>query len=126
MDDKPTIYDRIGGEEAIERLVGSFYEKVLVDEDLYPFFKDVPTEKQKRMQREFFAAALGGPAKYTGRPLSHAHYNLGIQRRHFTRFVEILLETLQGASIDDRDTVDIIDRINTYSDEILGGAGLDG
>lgn len=126
MDDKPTIYDRIGGEEAIERLVGSFYEKVLVDEDLRPFFKDVPMEKQKRMQREFFAAALGGPAKYTGRPLSHAHYNLGIQRRHFTRFVEILLETLQGASIDDRDTVDIIDRINTYSDEILGGAGLDG
>ena len=126
MESNDTIFDRIGGESTVERLVDSFYQKVLADEDLSPFFKNVPIDKQKRMQREFFAAALGGPSKYTGRSLSHAHYGLGIQRSHFTRFVDILLETLRAVSIDEKDTVKIIDRINTYSDEILGGAGLDG
>ena len=127
MSDGATVYDRIGGEATIAALVDDFYDRVLKDPELAPFFEKTSMEQQQRMQREFFAAALGGPIQYTGRPLSHVHHGLGIQRNHFSLFVEHLLETLQSRSIDHKDTMEIIDRIQTYADDIIGGAGgLDG
>jgi hemoglobin len=43
------------------------------------------------MQREFFAAALGGPQAYSGLSLTQAHAGRGITPRHFNRFVQHLL-----------------------------------
>lgn len=120
------MYERIGGEATIEALISDFYDRVLKDPELVPFFGKTSMEQQRLMQREFFAAALGGPIKYTGRPLSHVHHGLGIQRSHFALFVEHLLATLESRSIDQKDTMEIIDRIQTYADDIIGGGGLDG
>jgi hemoglobin len=124
---KQTLYERVGGEEVIARLVGTFYERVLGDPELEPFFRNTSMEKQQRMQREFFAVALGGPIKYTGRPLGDAHRGLEIKPAHMTRFVGHLLDTLRGVGVGDADTDEIIGRINTYADEILSGgaSGLD-
>ncbi len=81
MGENMSLYDRVGGEETITRLVDAFYERVLADEELAPFFSGTSMDKQRRMQREFFAVALGGPIKYSGRPLGDAHRGLGITTR---------------------------------------------
>jgi hemoglobin len=121
---KQTLYERVGGEETIEHLVGAFYVRVLADTELEPFFRDTSMEKQRRMQRVFFAVALGGPIEYTGRPLGDAHRGLGITTEHMTRFVGHLLDTLKGVGVDEADTDEIIARINTYADDILSGGAL--
>ena len=123
MADEQSIYERIGGEEGIAGMVGSFYEKVLADLELAPYFKDVPMDRQLRMQREFFAAATGGPIVYSGRPLSAAHHGLGISRREFQRFTEHMIETLQEHGVGKPDVMDIIARVNLYADEITSEAG---
>jgi hemoglobin len=122
-----TLFDRVGGEETIARLVGVFYERVLADPELEPFFRNTSMEKQRHMQREFFAVALGGPIKYTGRPLGDAHRGLGIKPNHMTRFVGHLLDTLRSVGLEESETDEIISRINTYADDILSGgaSGLD-
>src|SRR5512143_3409563 len=89
-----TLYDRIGGAEAVSAMVGSFYEKVIADPDLKPYFDHVAMDKLRRMQTEFFSAALDGPVTYTGRPVIHAHQGQHITRKHFQAFVEHLFETL--------------------------------
>lgn len=125
----PTLYDRIGGEKAVESLVTAFYDRVLADEELQRFFEHTGTDKLKRMQREFFAAALDGPVTYSGRPLSHVHHGRGIKPRHLKRFLDHLLETLKalkGADISDDDVYAVISRINTYADEVTGTSGVDG
>lgn len=121
-----TLFDRVGGDAAIGRFVDDFYDRVLADPELRPFFERSPMDKLRLMQREFFRAALGGPVEYTGTPLAHAHHGRGIEREHFGRFVEHLLATLQGHGIEESDTDEIIGRINTYANEIIGGHGLDG
>lgn len=126
MADETSIYERVGGEEGIAGMVGSFYDKVLADSELAPYFKDVPMDRQRRMQREFFAAATGGPIVYTGRPLSAAHHALGISRREFQRFVEHMIATLEEHGVGKPDVLDIIARVNLYADEITsepGGVG---
>ena len=123
--DPPTLYERIGGAPVVETLINEFYANVLGDHELEPFFRSVPMEKLQRMQRTFFAAALGGEADYTGRPLAHVHHGLGIKPRHLSLYIDHLRETLAGFDLTEADQTDIVDRINTYADEIIGGGGLD-
>ena len=61
-----TIYAQIGGAEALEAVVGDFYDRVLGDAELAGFFSGTSMARLKGKQVEFFAAALGGPAPYTG------------------------------------------------------------
>lgn len=124
MSSKNTIlFQRIGGEQVIAKLIHQLYGRVIADPELKPFFKDTSMDKLRRMQREFFSVALDGPITYTGKPLGHIHHGRGITKHHFALYVGHLLDTLQVLEIDEQDVQDIISRINTYSDEITGISG---
>ena len=118
-----TLFERVGGEQVIAELIDEFYDRVLVDPELKPFFKDTSVDKLRRMQREFFSAALDGPITYTGRPLSHVHHVRGITKHHLARYVDHLFDTLRGRGINDQDVQYIISRISTYANEITGDLG---
>jgi hemoglobin len=125
-DEDSSVYERIGGEEGIALMVDEFYGRVLADSELEPFFKNVPMERLTKMQREFFSAATGGPIVYSGMPLSHVHEKLGITLRHFQRFTEHLIETLEEKGVNQQEILDLISRINLYSDEITNRSNVDG
>ena len=46
-----TLYERIGGEATVARMMDSFYERVLADPELAPFFAGVSLQKVRSMQR---------------------------------------------------------------------------
>lgn len=76
-----SIYDKIGGYEAIEAVVEDFYVRVLADDQLGGFFTGTNMNRLKGKQAEFFAAALGGPEPYTGAPMKQVHQGRGITMR---------------------------------------------
>ena len=125
-DKQETLFDRIGGDQAIAELIHQFYDRVVADPELKPFFTHSSMDKIHRMQREFFSAALDGPISYTGKPLGHVHHGRGITKHHFALYVGHLILTLEGLNINEQDVQDIISRINTYADEITGVAGSAG
>jgi hemoglobin len=120
MGDDSTLYDRIGGEATVARVIDTFYGRVLTDPELEPFFRHSSMDTLRRMQVEFFGAALDGPQRYSGLSLAHTHQGRGITVHHFNRFTQHLLETLRGVGIGERDASDVISRINTYADDIVG------
>ena len=120
-----SLYERLGGERAIAAVVQDFYGRVLSDPELAPFFAGVETERLARMQREFFAAALGGPIRYSGRPLNAVHAGLGIRPRHLARFLEHLMATLADRALTESDRYDVYSRIHRYADDITGNAEID-
>ncbi len=122
IENKQTLFERVGGKQAIAKLIDEFYDRVIADPELEPFFKNVSMDKLRKMQREFFGAALDGPITYTGRPLGHVHHGRGITKHHFSLYVGHLITTLQGFALKERDVQDIIGRINTYAEEITGDA----
>ena len=126
LDKQQTLYERVGGEQTIIELIHEFYDRVLADPELRPFFEKTSMDKLRRMQREFFSAALDGPISYTGRPLGHVHHGRGITKHHFALYVGHLIDTLRDQGINDQDVQDIIGRINTYADEITGDVGSAG
>ena len=126
LEKQQTLYERVGGGQTIRELIHEFYDRVLADTELKPFFENTSMGKLRRMQLEFFSAALDGPITYTGRPLSHAHHGRGITKHHFALFVGHLIDTLRDHGINDQDVQGIIGRINTYADEITGDVGSAG
>jgi len=122
-----SLYERVGGEAGVQRLIGSFYQRVLADVQLGPFFAQVPMEKLRRMQVEFFTSALGGPLQYSGRPLAHVHHGHGITKAHLRRFTDHLLATLQTLALSQQDIQSIYTRIALEADEVADdAAGLGG
>ncbi len=120
--DHPSLYDRIGGAPAVAALIDRFYEKIVADPRLAPFFAHTTLEKLRKMQREFFSAALDGPQSYSGLSLSQGHAGRGITADHFSRYVSHLLETLTEMGVSPHDIREVVDRIATYADDIIGDA----
>lgn len=121
-----TLYERVGGETAIDKMVVEFYNRVLSDAELQPFFEHTDMAKLHAMQREFFSAALDGPLSYTGRPLAYVHHGHGIGRKHFAKFVGHLLETLRSRGIPEEEVSDVIARVSTYINEVVGESSSSG
>jgi hemoglobin len=122
-----TLFDRLGGAGTIDSLVDEFYGRVLADPALRPYFANVPMDSLRRMQAEFFAAALDGPVRYTGRPIIHAHQHLKIRLSDLQSFVKHLFATLQRYELSEQDCYDIICRLNLYTNDVVSaGTGLVG
>lgn len=94
-----TIYEQVGGQEAIAAVVDDFYVRVLADPDLVGFFSGTNMSRLKGMQVEFFSAALGGPEPYTGRSMKDVHRGRGIEQRHFDAVAKHLIDALHGAGV---------------------------
>jgi truncated hemoglobin YjbI len=92
------LYDRVGGDKAMEVCTDVFYRKVLQDEMVGRFFEDVDMEKQRLKQKSFLSMAFGGPYKYTELDLRDGHKHLktkyGLSDQHFNRVCEIFRETV--------------------------------
>ena len=123
---RTTPYARIGGAKTVASLVDAFYDRVLADVELAPFFEHADLQRLLEMQRMVFSMALGGPVAYEGRPLAHAHRGRGIGREHLQRFTDHLFATLEDFDLGEQERLEMIARINTYSSEILGGYGISG
>ena len=95
MNNSESLYDRIGGKESIKRIVKEFYDTILADPELAPFFENSSVERIIAMQEELFGAALGGPVEYTGTELNRAHSGRGITHKHLSTYINHLLEVLK-------------------------------
>lgn len=71
-----SLYERLGGEAAVAAAVVRFYEKVMEDPSLSPYFDGLDMDAQIQKQIAFMTMAFGGPHRYTGRHLRAAHAGL--------------------------------------------------
>lgn len=100
----PSLFERLGGETAIEAAVIGFYERVTADETLAPFFAHLDMDAQIKKQIAFMTMAFAGPSRYTGRDLRTAHKRLvteqGLGDAHFDAIVAHLGATLTELGVD--------------------------
>ncbi|HVW40739.1 MAG TPA: group 1 truncated hemoglobin [Amycolatopsis sp.] len=94
-----SIYEQIGGQDALISVVDDFYGRVLADPDLAPFFTGTNLPRLKGRQVEFFAALLGGPDHYGPQTMKDVHRGRGIGQADFDRVAHLLAETLRDAGV---------------------------
>lgn len=123
MAKKETLFDKIGGMEAVKAAVDIFYKKVLEDKTINHFFEGVDIKTQKAKQSAFLAYAFGGPVKYTGKDMRHAHEKLvdkGMNENHFNAVAGHLVETLKELNIDQELIDQVVAIALSVKDDVLG------
>ena len=99
-----SLFDRIGGEAAVDAAVDIFYRKVLADDRINSFFEGVDMDKQAAKQKAFLTMAFGGPNNYSGEDMRKGHAHLverGLNDSHFDAVMENLAATLQELKVPD-------------------------
>ncbi|MFA6053008.1 MAG: group 1 truncated hemoglobin [Methylobacter sp.] len=97
-----TLFDKLGGEAAVNAAVDIFYRKVLTDHRINRFFEHSDMEKQAAKQKAFLTMAFGGPNNYTGTDMRTAHAHLvkmGLNDSHFDAVMEHLGSTLAELNV---------------------------
>ena len=118
----PSLFERIGGEAAIEAAVVSFYERVMADPSLAPFFEHLDMSAQIKKQIAFMTMAFGGPNRYTGRDLRTSHAKLvsqGLGDAHFDAIAVHLGDTLKELGVDDTTTSEVLSFIGGTRRDVL-------
>lgn len=99
-----SLFEKIGGEAAVNAAVDVFYRKVLADNRINKFFEGVDMSKQAAKQKAFLTMALGGPHSYTGKDMRDGHAHLvakGLNDSHFDAVMENLGATLKELGVPD-------------------------
>ena len=102
------LFQRIGGEQAVNVAVDIFYRKVLADDRVNGFFDDVDMDRQAAKQKAFLTMAFGGPNHYTGADMRRGHAHLvarGLNDTHFDIIVDHLSATLRELNVP-QDSID--------------------
>ncbi len=120
--DSASIYDRLGGAEAIKATVEKFYQRVLDDPQLQPFFANADMDSLKAQQVRFFTQALGGPAEYKGRSMKEAHAPLAIEQRHFDLVAGHLMAALVSLSVPKLLMDEVVAVVAPLASEIVSAA----
>jgi hemoglobin len=115
-----SLFDRIGGSDAIQGATELFYRRVLGDPLLAPYFDDIDMDRQIAKQAAFLTMALGGPNTYTGADLRTAHARLrGLTDEHVDRVIGHLAATLRELGVADDDIATIGAVAGSARDEVL-------
>jgi len=96
----PTLYEKLGAEVGIRKAVDVFYDRVVADSTLAPYFSGTDMPALRRHQVAMLSTATGGPAQYDGRDMESAHAGLDVKDEHFDRVVEHLAGTLTDLGVD--------------------------
>ncbi len=114
-----TLYDTIGGAEAIGKVVDYFYDLVLADDTVNHFFTNTDMEMQRDHQTKFISFALGGPNQYSGDSMEKVHEGMNIQPVHFEAIVKHLHDALAHFGVEESDIQIALGKVGTLKDDIL-------
>ena len=89
-----SLYERLGGLDAIRAVVDSFATRCAGDERINRKFERTDIPRLKTMLVDQVCAAAGGPCSYTGREMKETHTGMGVTAGEFDALVEDLVATL--------------------------------
>ena len=120
-----TIFEKYGGFSTISRVVMSFYDRMLEDDDVGPFFDDVDLPSLIDHQTKFISSIMGGPASFSDEHIAGAHKHLVIYDFHFDRLKELVHETLSDFDIAPEDIETVLDAFEQRRSMIVRPQNVD-
>ena len=118
----PTLYEKIGGKDMVEKASHFLYVNILRDHRLKHFFENIDIEKQKRKMSAFLTYIFGGPSLYTGKDMRRAHKNAvdnGLNDSHFDAMIDCVREALDELKIDNNTINQVTRTIKQHRDDVL-------
>ncbi len=118
-----SLYERLGGYEAISAVAHEFAGRLFTDPQVGPFFRGMGTDtRQSFIQKNInlLCNVTGGPCKILSRPARTVHTGLGITESDFNVVVNHLVDTLDGFKVPTTEKQELLSIIGTLKSDIVG------
>jgi hemoglobin len=114
-----SLYERLGGIDAIKAVVGEFATRVLADDRVNKKFAKSDAPRLVLHLQEQVCAATGGPCKYTGKDMKSAHKNMKVTEGEFGALVEDLVGALDKFNVPEKEKNDLLAILGPLKDQIV-------
>jgi hemoglobin len=103
-----TLFERLGGKEAISLVVDDFAANVLSDPRINKKFARSNAPRLLANLKDFVCFATGGPCQYTGLDMKTSHKNMGTTAGEFNALVENLVKTLNKFKVGQKEQNELL------------------
>lgn len=114
-----SLYDRLGGKDAITAVVETFVGKVGGDKRINGYFASTDLTKLKMHLVNQICEASGGPCKYTGRTMKATHNGMGVHDAAFGALVEDLVSALDHHKVGKTEKDDLLGVLGPMKSDIV-------
>ena len=118
--EKTSLYQRLGGKDAITAVVDDFIGNVAADGRINQRFQGANIPRLKGMLVDQICEARGGPCKYAGRSMLDAHRGMNITEGEFGALVDDLVKTLDKFKLPAREKGELLGALGGMKGQIVG------
>jgi hemoglobin len=120
---EPTLYQRLGGREAIKLVVDDFVANMAADPRVNGRFKGLDAGRVAKLQTNLadqICDATGGPCAYLGRDMKAAHAGMGITDAEWSATVGDLVKSLDKLRVGAKDQQELLAILGPMKKDIVG------
>jgi hemoglobin len=117
-----SLYDRLGGYNAVAAVVDDFIGRLVADKRFERFFTGHSKDSLKRIRQHIIdqlCEAAGGPCSYTGRTMKASHEGLNISEDDWKAAVDHLTATLDKFKVPKREKDDMLGAVSKFKPDIV-------
>jgi hemoglobin len=120
---EPTLYQRLGGRDALKGVVDDFVANVVADPRVNARFKGLQPAAVAKLQTNLadqICDATGGPCAYLGRDMKTAHAGMRITDADWTATVEDLVKSLNKFKVGAKEQQELLAILGPMKKDIVG------
>lgn len=119
---KKSLYDRLGGYNAVAAVVDDFVGRLIADKQFERFFAGHSTDSKKRIRQHIvdqLCAAAGGPRIYTGRTMKDSHMGLNISEADWDAAAKHLVASLDKFKVPEPEKKELLAFVTSLKADIV-------
>jgi hemoglobin len=94
-----TLYDKLGGEQGINTIVGHLVQNIGHDEQVFHYFAEANVDRFKKHLALHLCDISDGPCHYDGDSMQQIHDGMEINERDFNHLVDLLIDAMYKSDV---------------------------
>ena len=122
MEKPKSLYQRLGGYDALAAVTDDFIGRLATDKQLGRFFVGHSEDSLKKVRQlvvDQLCAATGGPCVYIGRDMKTAHKGMGISEAEWNSAAMHLSATLDKFKVPQTEKNEVLAAVSTFKKDIV-------
>jgi hemoglobin len=119
---KATLYERLGGYDAISALANDLLPRMQEDKQLARFYRhrgEDGLRRSKQLLIDFLCSSAGGPLYYTGRDMKITHKGMNISESDWLAFLGYLNAALEAFQVPSAERNELIALMQSTKADIV-------
>ena len=117
-----SLYDRLGGYDAIWMFSSNLIDRAKADDVLGRFWTNTGEDRQARdlqLLVDYLVKETGGQMYYTGRNMAIAHAGMGISESDWARFIEIVIAVADELEVGETEGGEVMAFLDSLKQDIV-------